>query len=668
MKEMITVFFLAAAWWNALSDVFFPGLESGRLYAGIFCASVLAALLCRKLRAKSLLFVFPAAAAWILISGTPDGSGYDAFFLSMPVLEIWFLALAGRRLKPVLVLTAVLPFAAAAIAGRFPGFWASWLLAGALLLALSAGSLGGAGGKAPGRMCLQLLLFSAVFCLLAGGAALAGKSLDRARDPEGGFYRTARREIRETVIGTVEEAVNRITGRDEERAPQGAAESAGAENSADLPDSEAEREDPDGQTEAEAPGDRAEAEESGEMQALSGPDGIRTEGMFNSASVSTGSAMDDLRSIGSFVPDESEAFHVVVREKPEGTVYFAEQAGTVYNGDFWEGTPAPYLLSSADAGRIWDGIRPEDCMDYPEDLSRLEELCRGWETGSLDEVSRGIDRALAQMAVYDTEPGPTPRDQDFAEYFLFENHRGFCVHFATAAALLYRMCGYPSRYVQGYAVPASAFEELPNGDYTALVDGTMGHAWCQVYDAAREEWTDLEHTPPSAGSPERRTPGAGEVFLTRRTIEKIEGAGTALAVLAALAALFFLQAAVRRRRLRRRMLVRREGRGILTAYRCIILTLRLEGSGAGGDGKRGGEILPPDPETEAELKARYPELSGEEWEWICRTALETLFYRPPGDRESTARMYRLYRKFSRSAEERLTKGRRIIRNYIRCLG
>ena len=32
---------------------------------------------------------------------------------------------------------------------------------------------------------------------------------------------------------------------------------------------------------------------------------------------------------------------------------------------------------------------------------------------------------------------------------------------------MYRICGYPARYVQGYAVPASAFRRQEDGSYTS---------------------------------------------------------------------------------------------------------------------------------------------------------------------------------------------------------
>ncbi|MDF2511712.1 MAG: hypothetical protein K0S04_1578 [Herbinix sp.] len=55
---------------------------------------------------------------------------------------------------------------------------------------------------------------------------------------------------------------------------------------------------------------------------------------------------------------------------------------------------------------------------------------------------------------YSLEPGKTPWNKDFVEYFLYENKKGYCAHFASAATLMLRAMGVPARYVEGYAISA----------------------------------------------------------------------------------------------------------------------------------------------------------------------------------------------------------------------
>ena len=51
-------------------------------------------------------------------------------------------------------------------------------------------------------------------------------------------------------------------------------------------------------------------------------------------------------------------------------------------------------------------------------------------------VLESIRQFLADNATYSTSPGKTPGSRDFVNYFLMENHEGYCVHFATAGVLL----------------------------------------------------------------------------------------------------------------------------------------------------------------------------------------------------------------------------------------
>ena len=67
------------------------------------------------------------------------------------------------------------------------------------------------------------------------------------------------------------------------------------------------------------------------------------------------------------------------------------------------------------------------------------------------------------------------------------------MHFATAATLMYRMLGIPARFAEGYAIPASAFSQQENGQYVAEVEGSMGHAWCEVWQEDTG-WKVEDHT------------------------------------------------------------------------------------------------------------------------------------------------------------------------------
>lgn len=109
-------------------------------------------------------------------------------------------------------------------------------------------------------------------------------------------------------------------------------------------------------------------------------------------------------------------------------------------------------------------------------------------------IMREVASTLKEQADYSLEPGRTPRGKDVAEYFYFENKKGYCEHFATVATLMLRMKGIPARYVAGYAVDPSAFTQKEDGTYEAVVTGTSAHAWAEAY-VEGIGWIPVETTP-----------------------------------------------------------------------------------------------------------------------------------------------------------------------------
>lgn len=117
---------------------------------------------------------------------------------------------------------------------------------------------------------------------------------------------------------------------------------------------------------------------------------------------------------------------------------------------------------------------------------------------------------------YTIKPGKTPKKEDFVNYFLEDNRKGYCAHFASAAVLAFRAMGIPARYVEGYAVDYNQITmngELVEGesysDYydgyselgeTALVEVKVtdadAHAWVEVYERGKG-WRVVEVTPAS---------------------------------------------------------------------------------------------------------------------------------------------------------------------------
>lgn len=100
------------------------------------------------------------------------------------------------------------------------------------------------------------------------------------------------------------------------------------------------------------------------------------------------------------------------------------------------------------------------------------------------ELLNEIRTAISLESTYSLSPGKTPANRDFVNYFLLENHKGYCIHYATSGAVLARMAGIPTRYATGYIIVSSDFSPdtmNSDGTYTIDVKDNRSHAWTEVY-------------------------------------------------------------------------------------------------------------------------------------------------------------------------------------------
>ncbi len=134
---------------------------------------------------------------------------------------------------------------------------------------------------------------------------------------------------------------------------------------------------------------------------------------------------------------------------------------------------------------------------------------------TVNEITETVRQYFSDNIPYTLKPGTTPKREDFINYFLTENRKGYCAHFASAATLIFRQMGIPARYVEGYAFGLEAalaseenlekayFEYYMGyssiGESTVLeveVTDAMAHAWVEVYIDGFG-WKRVEVTPGS---------------------------------------------------------------------------------------------------------------------------------------------------------------------------
>ncbi len=108
------------------------------------------------------------------------------------------------------------------------------------------------------------------------------------------------------------------------------------------------------------------------------------------------------------------------------------------------------------------------------------------------QMVESVKNYLAKNYRYTLSPGKVPDGKDFVEYFLTENPNGYCVHFATAAAVMLRAVGIPVRYAEGYLVTSDDITKAKGG--WANIPDTRAHAWIEVYYPGLG-WQPVEMTP-----------------------------------------------------------------------------------------------------------------------------------------------------------------------------
>lgn len=164
----------------------------------------------------------------------------------------------------------------------------------------------------------------------------------------------------------------------------------------------------------------------------------------------------------------------------------------------------PYS-SSISSGGLGGLLYSDSMRQYLQLPEETEKLARQWVEEHLGPVPQAGSMQM-QLYVYDvvelvktsaTYDLQTRRmfseSTDFAMWFLEESDTGYCVHFATATAVLLRSIGIPARYVTGYLVQTKA-------NTATNVRLRDAHAWVEIYDALNG-WLTVDPTPSGFGSP-----------------------------------------------------------------------------------------------------------------------------------------------------------------------
>lgn len=190
---------------------------------------------------------------------------------------------------------------------------------------------------------------------------------------------------------------------------------------------------------------------------------------------------------GSSVDPSDEVVDEITRnDKPEGNLYVKSRSYVVYDKGTWR---------NRDIGYSYDS---EILLRYDKDTfsgyeKAIEEISD--DTSEDAVVADKVVEYIRQHISYTITPKPFDESKDPILYALYTGHEGYCVHFASAAAIGLRTAGIPTKYNTGYVVPSAAWTRQSDGTYHAYILEKYSHAWIEAYEKERKDWVIVDATP-----------------------------------------------------------------------------------------------------------------------------------------------------------------------------
>ncbi len=204
------------------------------------------------------------------------------------------------------------------------------------------------------------------------------------------------------------------------------------------------------------------------------------------------------------VPYESVYLPYFSISNAENDVKFSVEGLGGYDGSFYQ-TYDPFLalsgaglsgMTADEEGQYRQYAHtyytklPESTRAEVDGICRTRGLSRDMKT---TELIPAVADLVRRQGIYDINAEPYT-GSDYAVDFLTGTRRGYCIHFATAAAVVYRTLGIPARVCEGYLVsapPGNVVIQDTEQDWHmenqlglspwVNVTGKDAHAWVEVY-------------------------------------------------------------------------------------------------------------------------------------------------------------------------------------------
>lgn len=185
-------------------------------------------------------------------------------------------------------------------------------------------------------------------------------------------------------------------------------------------------------------------------------------------------------------PSDEVVDEIIREDKPQGNLYVKSRSYVTYENGSWHGRA--------------DGHSPDDevMVYYDKDtFARYVSEIQGYAPDKKfsNEVMDKLVTYIRQHMSYTTAPKKFTEGEDPVNSAMYDVHEGYCVHFASAAAVGFRILGISTVYNTGYVVPSSAWIKQSDGTYRAVVLDKYSHAWIEAYSEDAGDWVIVDATP-----------------------------------------------------------------------------------------------------------------------------------------------------------------------------
>ena len=185
-------------------------------------------------------------------------------------------------------------------------------------------------------------------------------------------------------------------------------------------------------------------------------------------------------------PGDEVVDEIIREDKPQGNLYVKSRSYVTYENGSWHGRA--------------DGHSPDDevMVYYDKDtFARYESEIQGYAPDKKfsNAVMDKLVTYIRQHMSYTTAPKKFTEGEDPVNSAMYDVHEGYCVHFASAAAVGFRILGISTVYNTGYVVPSSAWIKQSDGTYRAVVLDKYSHAWIEAYNEDDGDWVIVDATP-----------------------------------------------------------------------------------------------------------------------------------------------------------------------------